>query len=218
MSPPPYKHSLTSDAVLATHVAALVDRDPRLTPVAGACGALRLRTAPAGFEGLAKIVTGQQVSTASAAAIWGRVSAFVSPFTPDQFLGLDGAAVRGCGLTRGKYQTIAGIAEAITSGTLDLDGFAGLEADRAIAELIRLKGIGPWTAEVYLLFSLRHADIFPAGDLALQVAVSHALGYEGRLDAAALREIATEWAPYRGAAATLFWRYFAQMKQREGIA
>lgn len=201
---------------LALHLEALAARDPRLAPVIALCPGLVPRVAPKGFEGLARVIVGQMVSTQSGAAIWGRVRAFVDPFTPEQFLALGPDAVRACGLTRAKTATLLGLAKALANGTLDLDRIAQLPADEAIAALTALKGIGVWTAEVYLLFAEGHADVFPAGDLALQKAVAQALELAARPDAAALRALAEGWAPHRGVAATLFWHYYAETMQRQG--
>ncbi len=207
---------IANDESLRLHLEALAARDPRLKPVMALCPNLVPRVAPKGFEGLARVIVGQMVSTQSGAAIWSRVRALAEPFTPKQFLALEPEAVRAAGLTRAKTAALSGLAEALVSGAIDLDRIAQLPADEAIAALTRLKGIGVWTAEVYLLFAEGHADVFPAGDLALQKAVAQALELAARPDAAALRALAEGWAPHRGVAATLFWRYYAETMKRQG--
>src|SRR5690606_27459052 len=106
---------------------------------------------------------------------------------------------------------------AIAAGGIDLDAVAGLPAEQAVRELTAIKGIGPWTAEIYLMFCTGHPDVFPAGDLALQKAVAHALGLDGRPAIKDLSVIAAAWSPHRHAAALLFWRYYARMRDTQGI-
>jgi DNA-3-methyladenine glycosylase II len=108
------------------------------------------------------------------------------------------------------------IAEAVVAGTLDFDLVEKLPADEATAYLVAHKGIGPWTAEIYLMFCSGHPDIFPAGDLALQKAVGHALGMDHSPGAKELIEIARAWSPYRHAAALLFWKYYASVLRKAG--
>lgn len=105
----------------------------------------------------------------------------------------------------------------MVEGRLDFDHLETLPAEEAVAHLTLHKGIGPWTAEIYLMFCARHADVFPAGDLALQKAVAHALALPARPPPAELRSLAAPWSPHRSVAALLFWRYFAAMREREGI-
>lgn len=207
---------LLSSEILAEHFKQLCLIDPRFLPLADLCLPLEPRRAEPGFEGLARIVVGQMVSTASAAAIWGRVRAFVDPFTPAHFLSLDPEAIRACGLTRGKLACLLGAAQALSTGALRLDEVEAQDAEHAITSLCALKGIGRWTAEVYLLFAAGHPDVFPCGDLALQKAVCWAFGLDARPDAAALSTMATAWSPYRGVAATALWRYYAIKTQSQG--
>lgn len=198
---------INTEADVAAGVTALTAADPRLAAVVARAGQVPLRRRPGGFEGLAAIVTAQQVSTASGEAIWARFRAALEPFTPEGFLALDEAAHRAIGLSRPKIRTLTGVAEAFRSG-FDIAALHDLPAEAAIAELVRLKGIGPWTAEIYLLFCIGHPDVFPAGDLALQVAVQAGLGLPERPGEKALRAIALPWSPWRGIAARLFWAYY----------
>ena len=196
---------------LAFHLARLAERDPRLERAIQLAGTVDVRMSPRGFEGMARVVCGQQLSVASARAIWNRVEA-LGAVTPEAYLGFDEPTLRATGLSRGKYETIRGLALAETEGTLDFAHIDALPAEEAIAALTVLKGIGPWTAEIYLLFCTGHPDVFPAGDLALQKAVAHAYELETRPSTKDLLAIAADWSPHRGAAAVMFWRYFAWLK------
>jgi DNA-3-methyladenine glycosylase II len=209
---------LDSAEVLHRHLAGLMRRDRRLEAVAARAGPFGIRKTEPGFAGMAQIICGQQLSVASAQAIWGRFAVLPGALEPQRYLALSEAAVRATGFSAGKFRTVRAVAEAIAAGGLDLAGVAALPAAAAVAALVRVKGIGPWTAEIYLMFCGGHPDIFPAGDLALQKAVAHALGLDGRLQIKELMEIAQAWAPHRHAAALLFWRYHAALRDKEGIA
>lgn len=194
---------------------ALVLADRRLADICGRSHAVPLRRSEPGFESLASIIVAQQVSTASAAAIWARLKQVIDPLTPEAYIAGGEEAWRFAGLSRPKQKTLLAVAQALAEGGLDLYGLCDLPAEEAIAALTAIKGIGPWTAEVYLLFAAGHPDVFPAGDVALQTAVGHAFAHETRPDAAALRKLAEDWAPWRGVAARLFWAYYAAIKGRE---
>lgn len=209
---------LDSAAALTRHLAALMGLDPRLVAVAERAGAFEIRRSPGGFEGLARIVTGQQVSTASADAIWGRFAQLDGALDPVSYLKLSEAAVRGAGQSGGKYRTLRGLAEAIAAGSVDFAHLAELPADEAIAALTKLKGIGPWTAEIYLMFSAAHPDIFPAGDVALQRAAEWAFGLDDKPAVKDLIEMARRWSPYRSTAALLLWRYYRAVRNKEGLS
>lgn len=200
---------IDSERDVTDGLAALVALDPRLAPIVAVAGPVPLRRRPAGFSGLARIVTAQQVSVAAATSIWARVEAIVGA-EPDPRALADHSdeALRGAGLSAGKVRTLRAIAEACADG-LDLAAVADAGEEAAIAELVRIKGIGRWTAEIYLLFAAGHPDVWPAGDLALRTAVGEGLGLAERPDERAVREIATAWSPWRGVAARLFWAYHA---------
>ena len=168
-------------------------------------GAPPLREFSADFAGPAKIITGQQLSTASAAAIWSRVAAAIQPFDAAHVLARDDTEFAALGLSRAKIRTLKAVASAIHTDGFDIAGLAD-EPDAVVIErLTALHGIGPWTADIYLLFALRRADAFPAGDLALQLAAQRLLRLDVRPTPAALIEIAERWRPWRGAAARLLW-------------
>lgn len=204
---------LDSPEALELHLEALLVRDPRLVPIAEAAGQFALRNTHRGFAGLARIVTGQQVSVASARAIWSRFEALPGALEPLTYLLLDEATVRGAGFSGGKYRTMRAVAEAgLDFATLDT-----LPAADAVAALTSIKGIGPWTAELYLMFCAGHPDVFPVGDLALQKAVMQGLKLRTRPEGSRLEKIAKRWAPHRATAALLFWRYFAATRGADGV-
>ncbi|MBA8840030.1 DNA-3-methyladenine glycosylase II [Ochrobactrum sp. RH2CCR150] len=194
---------------------ALVLADVRLADIRSRAHAVPLRRSQPGFESLASIIVAQQVSTASAAAIWARLKQAIDPLTPQAYIDGGEEAWRFAGLSRPKQRTLLAVSQALVEDGLDLHGLCDLPAEEAIAALTAIKGIGPWTAEVYLLFAAGHPDVFPAGDVALQAAVGHAFAHETRPDAKALRLLAEDWAPWRGVAARLFWAYYAAIKGRE---
>jgi len=207
---------LDSDAALKAGVDALVQRDPVLAALIAQGAHPRLRKRAPGFEGLASIVVGQQVSTASAAAIWGRMKDRFDELTPRALLAASDDELRAVGLSAAKMRTLRAAAEAISAGALPLDGLDALSAEEAHAALVGIKGIGPWTADIYLLFCLGHPDAFPAGDLAVQEAARAAFGLERRPDAKALAALAERWRPWRGVAAKVLWAYYRVLRSREG--
>jgi DNA-3-methyladenine glycosylase II len=204
---------LDSAEALNAHLGALLARDPRLATVAERAGAFELRNSHRDFAGLARIVCGQQLSVASARAIWERFAALPGALTPSGYLKLDEATVRGVGFSGGKFRTLRAVAEA----GLDFAAIDAMPMEDAVAALTAIKGIGPWTAELYLMFCAGHPDIFPVGDLALQKAVGHGLGLRALPEGERLRRIARKWAPHRATAALLFWRYFAAMRGADGV-
>ena len=199
-------------------IAALAERDPALVAHLLAVGGRPpLRRRAPGFEGLAALVVSQQVSTASAAAIFGRLRAALDPLDAPALLAADDAALRAVGLSTGKVLTLRAAAAAVADGRLALDGLSALPAEEAAARLTALRGIGPWTAQLYLLSCLGHADAWPPGDVALEEAVRLALKLRARPDAAALAGIAERWRPHRAVAARLLWSYYRAVKARSGL-
>jgi DNA-3-methyladenine glycosylase II len=189
-------------------------RDRRLAEIHAEVGRPRLRKRPAGFAGLVAIILGQQVSTASAAAIAARVEASFGQIRPGQVIGASDEELQACGLSRPKIRALRAAAVAVEGGTCKLDDLHALPVKEAMTALTSIPGVGPWTAEIYLLFCLGHPDAFPAGDLALQEAVRLGYGHAARPDARALEVFAERWRPLRGAAATLLWGYYALRKGR----
>ncbi len=206
---------LETDADVAAHLAVLLARDPRLAAIHDRTGPVAVRRTIGGFLGFVRVVCGQQLSLASAAAIFARYAALPGADTPEGYLRLGEDDLRAVGFSRGKVLSVRAVAEAALAGTLDFAAVAQLPADAAIAAMTAHRGIGPWTAEIYLMFAEGHADIFPAGDLALQKAVADALHLAEPPKARALAAMAELWAPHRSTAALLFWSYYRVMKGRE---
>jgi DNA-3-methyladenine glycosylase II len=208
---------LNTQADLEQAIHALIKQDPRLKPIFEVAGMPALRRREPGFAGLAAIVSGQQLSTASAAAIWARVSAAFDPFDHDTLRLARADRLGRLGLSAAKIKTLKGVARELATGRLNFDVLANEDADAAHNTLTALHGIGPWTADVYLLFCLGHGDAWPAGDLAVQEAVKIGLGLKTRPTAKEMAPLAEPWRPLRGAAAHLWWTYYRALKKREGV-
>lgn len=170
-----------------------------------------LRRREPGFEGLARIIVGQQLSVASAAAIWSRTAATVAPFEAKRLAACPDDVLRTAGLSAGKIRTLRAAAEAVESG-LDLAALTSEPEEDVRAALTGITGIGPWTADVFSMFCLGRADAFPAGDLALQVALQMAASLDARPTASELAEFAERWRPWRAVAAHLLWAYYKVRK------
>src|SRR5215475_1820795 len=208
---------LHTEADLQAGLAQLIAADPRLKPVADKAGSFSLRRREPGFPGLCAIVCGQQLSTASAAAIRGRLFAAFDPFHHDAVRRARADKLKRLGLSAPKIKSIREIGKAVAEGSIDLTAIGNMDADQAHAALTALHGIGPWTADIYLLFCLGHADAFPSGDLAVQESARLALGLRKRPDAKALTKIAEAWRPWRGVAAHLLWAYYHVVKKRDVV-
>ncbi|CAN5400673.1 DNA-3-methyladenine glycosylase [soil metagenome] len=208
---------LNSQSDLNDAIAALIKLDPRLPPILTIAGMPKLRRREAGFAGLAQIVTGQQVSVASASAIWGRVFGAFDPFDQNALRKARTDRLGRLGLSAAKIKTLKGIARELAAERLNLDVLAEEDADVAHATLTKLHGIGPWTADVYLLFCLGHGDAWPAGDVAIQEAIKVGLGLATRPTVKQMAPLAEPWRPLRGAAAHLWWSYYHAIKKREGV-
>ena len=206
---------LDSEQALAEGATALARLDPVMARLLAEGVEPILRKREAGFEALAAIVVGQQVSTASAAAIFARLKATL-PLAPEAIAAASDVALRSAGLSGPKIRALRSVAAAVLGGVLPLDALHEREADEAHRLLVAVKGVGPWTADVYLLFCLGHADAFPAGDLALQEAARLAYGFQARPEARDLVVLAERWRPWRGVAASLLWSYYRTVKAQEG--
>ena len=205
-----------TEADLDAGLARLIAADPRLSAIVARGGRPPLRRRAGGFAGLASIIVSQQLSVASAAAIWGRLSKAFDPFQPGAVRKARRTTLQRAGLSAPKIRTLKAIATAIDKGAIDLDGLVSLDADEAHKRLTALHGIGPWTADIYLLFCLGHADAWPAGDLALQEAARLAFGLKSRPTAKEMGPLAEIWRPWRGVAARVLWTYYRALKRREG--
>ncbi|MBI1202915.1 MAG: DNA-3-methyladenine glycosylase 2 family protein [Rhodopseudomonas sp.] len=210
-------HFLHSDADLHAGLAELIRIDPRLVPVAEKASIFKVRRREGGFAGLCAIVCGQQLSVASAAAIRDRLFAAFDPFHHDAVVKARTDKLKRLGLSDAKIKAIKAIGKAVANGDIDLNAVGNMAADDAHTRLTALHGVGPWTADIYLLFCLGHADAFPAGDLAVQESARIALGLRQRPDAKALTKLAEAWRPWRGVAAQLLWAYYHVVKRRDGI-
>ena len=208
---------IDGEAALAYAAARLGELDPELIgKLVDTGGPPPLRRREPGFAGLAGIIVSQQVSVASARAIFGRLESRIAPLEAATLLAADDESLRGCGLSTPKLKALRALARAVAEDGLDLAGLADLDAADAHAQLIKVSGIGPWTADIFLLFCLGHPDAFPAGDLALQEAARLALGLKTRPDTRRLERIAERWRPWRAVAARMLWAFYAVAKRREG--
>ena len=208
---------IETDADILEGLAHLKKRDRKLAPVIERVGTVPLRRHKPGFAGLCDIVISQQLSVASANAIMTRTVSGIGELVPAAILAADDPALRACGLSGPKMRTLRAVADAAHSGALPIASLHTMPVDEAVALMTAVKGIGPWTAEIYLMFSAAHPDIFPAGDLALQVGVQWAFGLDARPAIKDVRETASAWSPYRSTAALLFWRYYRAVRNREGL-
>ena len=202
------------ETTLAAVLDALRAADPALVErMLAEAGPPPLRARTPDFAGLAWIVVGQQVSTASARAIHARLEAGFPGMVAAEIAAASDEALRACGLSAPKIRTIRALADAILGGRLDFDALARMEASEAHAALVALHGVGPWTADLFLLSCLGHPDAWPAGDLALQEAARLLLGLRARPDAKALTRIGERWRPARAVAARLLWAWYGARKQ-----
>jgi len=182
--------------------------DADLAHAIEAVGPLPVRSRDPGFGTLLNIITAQQVSTASAAAIWSRLEAAVDPMSPATLLRIHPRRLRTIGLSRQKALYARELAKAIDRGEPDLEMLNAMDDETAIAALTQIKGIGRWTAEIYLLFALGRSDVMPADDLALQVAAQRIKNLDARPTARQLRAMAEAWSPWRSVAARVLWHYY----------
>ena len=208
---------IATEADIRAGVKALRRKCATMRHVHDTAGDPPLRRRPAGFEGLARVVVGQQLSIASAAAIWQRTAAACEPFEPVALLRLTDERLAGAGLSRPKIRTLRAIATACADG-LDLAALEGASEEEVHAALTGVVGIGPWTADIYIMFCLGRADGWAPGDLALQIAAQRALGLADRPGKDDMVTLAERWRPWRGVAARLLWAYYAAVKARSTTA
>jgi DNA-3-methyladenine glycosylase II len=199
-----------TEETLPEALAALAALDPDMDRAIAEAGPPPLRYRPPGFATLLRIIVAQQVSLASAQAIADRLAAACDPMTPERFLRLTDDDLRLTGLSRPKQRYARSLAAEIASGGIDLARIAALDDEAAIAELTRAKGIGRWSAEVYLLFSLGRPDVFPVDDVGLMIGAQKVKRLDARPDRRALAGLAEGWRPYRAVAARMLWHYRRQ--------
>lgn len=195
----------------------LIARDPDLATIEARAGALPWRSRPAGFPGLLQAIVGQQISNQAAAAIWGRLRVLPGAVDPAGLVALSDEALRGAGLSRPKVAHARSLAAAFLDGTLEQAHLAGLDDEAAIATIATVRGMGRWSAEVYLLFALGRHDVFPAADLALAAAAAHLKGLPARPTQIELRALAEPWRPARALAARLLWHHWRHVTGRPAM-
>lgn len=184
----------------------LASQDTELAAAVSAAGYPRARRSPQGFATLLRIVVGQQLSTQAAAAIYSRLQS-AAEISPSGLLSADERTLREVGLSRRKVEYSRGLAAAMLDGTVNPWRLARASDEQVSSEITQLRGFGPWSAEMYLLFSLGRADIWPVNDLAIQKAVTRFKGFDRRLTPDALRELGQRWRPLRSAVALFAWHY-----------
>jgi DNA-3-methyladenine glycosylase II len=199
----------------AQAIAELSDREPKLAAIVERWGAPKFTRRPRGFGPLAYIILEQQVSLASARAIWRRLCAAIDPLTPERLLERDAAALRELGVSRQKARYLHDLAAHVADGRLDLDRLPALPDDEVRGALMQVKGIGRWSADVYLLGPLRRPDIWPTGDLALQTATQQALNLRRHPDEKRMDKLARRWRPWRSVAARLMWLDYLSRRGRD---
>lgn len=203
---------IQTDACIAEGLAALSIAEPRFAMAAAQAGPIPLRRREGGYEALLSAIVSQQISVAAAAGIWGRLKA-AGAATPGGLRAMDDDALRACGLSRPKVRYARGLADA----DLDYAALVHMPDAEATAALTALPGIGQWTAEIYLMFSLGRSDVFASGDLALQESARMLFGLEDRPKPKAFAAMAADWAPWRAVAARVLWAWYHVAKGREGI-
>lgn len=198
---------LTADQ-LKTALDALAQREPAFAAGIARAGYPEPRIRDRGYETLLRTIVGQQISVAAAQSVWNKLATNLGDLTdPATVAGATDEALRAAGLSRQKAGYARSLAEEVTSGRLDLLNLPD-DDEEAIAALVRIKGIGRWSAEIYLLFAEGRLDIWPAGDLAIQVEVGRMLGHDTRPSEKDIRVIAEAWRPHRGAAAIFAWHHY----------
>ena len=198
---------------LALAARELAARDEMLAAIHATYGDPPLWRRDAGFQTLVHIILEQQVSLKSAKAMLVRLEAAIQPFTPPKFIELGDSYLRGLGVTRQKSAYLLHLADSIVNGDLSFTTLARMSDEEARLVLTRVKGIGSWSADVYLLMAMRRADIWPAGDLALAVAMKELKGLANRPGPEELERLAEQWRPHRAVAARMLWQYYLGKRQ-----
>ena len=196
-----------------TAIQALLTRDPLFGTCLNVGGPLPepVLRAPAGFPGLLRIILEQQVSTRAAEAMWRKLCAGSDSIAPEAVLALDDDALRQCGFSRQKMAYARGLADDVLSGRLDIEAVHAMPDDDALESLVRIKGIGRWSAEIYLLLVLGRPDVWPVDDLAVAVGLQWLLGRDERPPRDELVALGEPWRPFRSTAARLVWHYYLQV-------
>jgi DNA-3-methyladenine glycosylase II len=211
-APPNKRPKPLTTETLAAAAAELAARDRHLGLIYKAHGVPPMWGRRTGFTTLLRIVLEQQISLVSARAMFNRLRSNIEPFTPTEFIGRGEGYLRSLGLTRQKSHYLVQIADAFTNG--HLDGLGRMSDEEAHAALLRIKGVGPWTANIYLLMALRRPDIWPDGDIALATAFARLRKLNSRPSFIELAKIAQRWRPYRSVAARMLWQYYLAERNR----
>ncbi len=193
---------------IKTGLTALAKVDKEIAQAVKLIGLPEPRNRPAGFETFLSTIVSQQISTKAAQAIKGRVVALVPQMSAEALLEIDDEALRGAGLSYRKIEYAKGLAKAIHEGQLNVDGLNDMSDNEAIETITALKGFGRWSAEIYLMFSLKREDIFPADDLALLVALGKLKGLEKKPTPKVARDMTEHWAPWRSVGSLFLWHYY----------
>ena len=203
---------LSNAADLETSVVHLCKIEPRFRPILDLHGMPSLRTSPQGLEGLLMIVTEQFLSLSAAAAIWARVRKAIETFDAGTILNFSADELLSLGLSRAKAKSFHEIAARIIDGRLNFSVYDDLDEDIIIKQLCALPGVGPWTADIYLLSVMGASDAWPAGDLALRIAVHDFLKLDNRPEIKDMPRHAEAWRPHRAVAARLLWSHYRGLK------
>jgi DNA-3-methyladenine glycosylase II len=195
----------------------LVRLDPDFSRILDRAGPLPWRRRAPGFPGLLQAIVAQMISNQAAAAIWGRLRLIPGALDPAVLIGLPDEVLRGAGLSRPKVVHARALAAAFLDGTLSADRIALLDNEAAIVTIGSIKGLGRWTAEIYLLFALDRLDVFPSGDIALAAALADLKGLPARPVPKTLRELAVAWQPVRSLAARLLWHHWRHLTGRPAM-
>ncbi len=206
---------MTANPLDPVHLKHLAETDPRLRPLTEHFSHVLYRKRPGGFPALLGLIVEQQLSVKAAETILGRVRDGLGDVSPQAFLAHDPELLRGYGLSRPKIAYARALAEAFHAGDFDTDRLADMDIEAAAEALVALKGIGRWTAEVYLMFSDGRLDLFPVGDIALREAVGWLDGLDARPGEAYCADRAKVWSPYRSVAAHLLWAWYSAVKRGE---
>ncbi len=203
------------ETTLAQGLKILSKRDPDLAKLHADFGTPHLWSREPGFPALVHTILGQQVSLAAALSAFNRLLEIASPLTPRALLALDDATLKAVGFSRQKIGYARGLAEAIVEDRLDLDAFRVMDDETIRSELVKLKGIGSWTANIYLLMALKRPDVWPSGDLALAIAAHEVKRLDARPTPAELDRLSVPWQPWRTVAACLLWSYYLARPRAE---
>ncbi len=195
-------------------ISELSARDKNLANVVSKWGNPPFWTHPTGFSGIVLAILSQQVSLESAQATFSKLENSIGSINPEEFLSLDDSKLLAIGFSRQKASYVRGIAQEIIAGELDLDDLEAMDNDLARKRLMELRGVGPWTADTYLLFALRRSDAWPSGDLALEKAVQEVKGWSTIPSTEEVDRIADHWRPWRAVAARILWHYYLNERGR----